>query len=115
MENIKHIGVLVHRGEDLFQGTRTALGLSVGNYYAHLFLLDQAVQMTPELQDNFAMLDDMECDYFSNDRRNEKHRFTYLPTKKLARKLKEMDIVIPFGNKLDAHSGRLPITWMLSQ
>lgn len=113
MENIKHVGIVVHRMEDVWQATRTALGLAVGNYYAYLFLMDVPVEMSDALQENLEWLEDMECVCASNLKRNEESAFTYMSTEKIAQKLKEMDIVIPFGNSIDAPPGRLPIVWDL--
>ena len=113
MENIKHVGIVVNRMEDLWQGTRSALGLAVGNMYAYLFLLDVPVEMTDEILENLEWLEDMECECFSNIRENEKHHFIYLPTDKIAKKLKQMDLVIPFGNRVEAPPGRMAIHWLL--
>ena len=41
-----HCAVLVRNPEDVWQGSRAALGLAVGNYYGHLFVLDVIVNMT---------------------------------------------------------------------
>jgi hypothetical protein len=112
MENIKHVGVVVAREEDLWQGTRTALGLAVGNYYASLFMVDVAPSMTEEVQDNLEWLEDMECVYYSDRTENKQYGFTYMPLEKIGKKLKEMDIVIPFGNRPEAASGRMDIVWL---
>lgn len=100
MDNIKHIGVIVHRQEDLWQATRTCLGLAVGNFFANLFIVDIRVEINEQLKENLEWLDDMECPYCSNLQSNENHQIEYLTTEKIAKKLKEMDIVIPFGNSL---------------
>jgi hypothetical protein len=113
MENIKHVALIINRMDDLWQGTRSALGLAVANYYAYLFLLDVPVEATDELLENLEWLEDMECECFSNIRENEQHGFGYLPTDTIARKLKQMDIVVPFGNRSEAPRGRMPINWML--
>ncbi len=113
MENIKHVGIVVNRMDDLWQGTRSALGLAVGNLYAYLFLLDVPVEMTDEIMENLEWLEDMECECFSNIRENEKFNFVYLSTDKIAKKLKQMDLVIPFGNRVEAPPGRMAIHWLL--
>ena len=113
MENIKHVAIVVNRMEDVWQGTRSALGLAVGNMYSYLFVLDVVVEMTDPIQENVEWLEDMECSCWSNVRENEKHGFTYLPTDKIAKKLKQMDLVIPFGNRTEAPPGRMVINWLV--
>ena len=113
MENIKHVGLIVNRMEDLWQGTRSALGLAVGNLYSYLFLLDVPVDITDEIQENLEWLEDMECEYYSNIQGNEEYGFVYLTTDKIAKKLKQMDLVIPFGNRVEAPPGRMAIHWLL--
>ena len=100
MENIKHCAVLVRNPEDVWEGSRAALGLTVGNYYGHLFILDVIVVMTEELKENMAWLQDMGCGCFSNLKENENQNFRYLNNKHLAAHLREMDLVIPFGNRV---------------
>ncbi|THB63860.1 MAG: hypothetical protein D6E12_16120 [Desulfovibrio sp.] len=112
MENIKHVGIIIHRMEDLWQGTRTALGLAVGNFYANLFLVNVPIEITQEILDNLEWLEDMECPCYSNMRKNEEYHFTYMPLETIAKKLKEMDIVVPFGNSIKAPPGKLAITWL---
>jgi hypothetical protein len=41
----------------------------------------------------------MEYPFISNFEKNTTHGFKYLPTDKLARELKKMDLVIPFGDR----------------
>lgn len=100
MENIKHCAVLVRTPEDVWEGSRAALGLAVGNYYGHLFVLDVIVNMTGELKENVEWLQDMGCRCFSNVKENESQNFIYLNNKQLADHLRGMDLVILFGNRV---------------
>jgi hypothetical protein len=99
MKTIKQCAVVVRRPQDVWEGTRTALGLAAHNFWANLFVLDVEVEMTEALKENLEWLAEMECTYISNLKANARHGFEYMPWENLVRHLEKMDLIIPFGDR----------------
>ena len=99
MENVKHCAIVVRRPQDVWEGTRTTLGLAAHNYWAYLFVLDVDVEMTEALKENLEWLEEMECEYVSNLEENAKYDFKIMSLEDISEELKKMDLIIPFGQR----------------
>lgn len=73
--------------------------MAAHNYWAYLFVLDVGIEMTEALEENLEWLEEIKCPCISNLEVNGRYGFDILPMEKLARELKKMGLVIPFGNR----------------
>jgi hypothetical protein len=97
MVKIKQVAFVVRNEGDLWECTRSALGLAVENFYVSLYVLDFEVNLTDALKENIEWLQDLEVSLYSNNRNNGYNgRFQYRPLSEIGESLKHKDLVITF-------------------
>ena len=94
---MKKVAVLVREREQQYEALRTSLGALLESHAISFFVLDHEIDMVEEFRDNLDIFGEMDGLYFSNSEANvEKHGFTAVTREEMARRLREMDVVIPF-------------------
>ncbi len=94
MENITNVAVLIRKKQDLFEGLRSTLGLAVENFFVSMIVIDVEVQASDTYKEYLEWLDELECEYYSNNKADEKHGFKYIDIEAIGEKTKTMDLVI---------------------
>ncbi|MBU0728271.1 MAG: hypothetical protein KKE17_03285 [Proteobacteria bacterium] len=86
--------------KDVLDAMRSTLGLSVANHYSYGVVLDTELAKFDEYNaENLEWIKDMEGDMFTNVQANaDKNGLTYVSIEELGQKLKEMDVIVPYGN-----------------
>jgi len=97
MVEIKEVAFVVRNEEDLWECTRSALGLAVENFYVSLFVLDFEVKLTDALKENMEWLQDLEVSLYSNNQTNaESGYFINRGLSEIGESLNHNDLVITF-------------------
>jgi hypothetical protein len=92
----------MYRNKDYaVDGMRSALGLAVENMYSYGVVMDTEIEKLDEHNiESIEMLRDMEGDIFSTIPANvEKNGFESIDLEELGEKLRDMDIIVPYGLK----------------
>ena len=86
--------------KDVLDALRSTLGLSVANHYSFGVVLDRELAVFDDYnEENLEWVRDMEGDVFTNVQANvDKNGLTLISIEELGQKLKEMDLVVPYGN-----------------
>ncbi len=92
---------MIRNKDYALDGMRSALGLAVENMYSYGVLVDVEIdKLDEENVDRIEMLRDMEGEVFSNVQANcDKNGFEAITIEELGEKLREMDVIVPYGIK----------------
>jgi hypothetical protein len=94
--------LFMYRNKDYaVDGIRSALGLAVENMYSYGVVMDSEIEKLDEHNmESIEMLRDMEGEVYTTIPANqEKNGFELLTLEEVGEKLREMDIIIPYGLK----------------
>jgi len=92
----------MYRNKDYaVDGIRSALGLAVENMYSYGVVMDNEIEKLDEHNiESIEMLRDMEGEIYSTIQANvDNNGFESIDIEELGEKLREMDIVVPYGLK----------------
>ena len=92
----------MYRNKDYaVDGIRSALGLAVENMYSYGVVMDNEIEKLDEHNiESIEMLRDMEGEVYSTIQANvDNNGFESIDIEELGEKLREMDIVVPYGLK----------------
>lgn len=92
---------IIRNKDYALDGMRSGLGLAVENMYSFAHLLDVEIDKLDENNlDRLEMLRDMEGEIYSNVQANvENNGFESMSIEELGEKLREMDVIVPYGIK----------------
>lgn len=99
MAKVEKVAVLIKDLEQQYEGLRTSLGLLLEAAWVYMYVLDHEIDSQDEIyMENLEFIDEMEGERFSNNQVNiEKYGFQPVNIEEMLVKLKEVDIIIPFG------------------
>jgi hypothetical protein len=92
---------IIRNKDYALDGMRSGLGLAVENMYSFTHLLNTEIdKLNEENMDRLEMLRDMEGEIYSNVPANvENNGFEAMSVEELGEKLREMDVIVPYGVK----------------
>jgi hypothetical protein len=92
---------MIRNKDYALDGMRSGLGLAVENMYSYAVLVDVEIdKLNEENTDRLDMLRDMEGEVFSNVQANcDKNGFEPISIEELGEKLRDMDVIVPYGTK----------------
>ena len=101
MENVEKVAFIVRAADDVWECTRSGLGLGVENLYAGIFIIDTVIEMGDREDDyleNLEMIDDLEGEVYSNVQANvDKYEFIqFMSVEDMGGKIMEYDLMASF-------------------
>ena len=95
----KKVCLLIRDKDYVLDGLRSTLGLSVENHYSYAVVIKTTLDKFDEYnQENLDWIRDMEGEVFSTVPANvDNNNLVGLTLEELGQKLREMDIIIPYG------------------
>ena len=95
----KKVCFLFVNKEYTLDGVRSALGLAVENMYAYGVVMYNELEYVNDYhKENIDWVRDMEGDVFTTvDGNVEKHGLTKITLEEIGEKLRDMDIIVPYG------------------
>ena len=95
----KKVCLLIRDKDYVLDGLRSTLGLSVENHYSYAVVLKTELEKFDEYnQENLEWIRDMEGEVFTTVPANvDNNGLVALTLEELGQKLREMDIIIPYG------------------
>lgn len=101
MENVKRIAFTVRRSDDIWECTRSCIGVGIENFTVGLFLIRAPVLLgdkEEDFLDYFEMIRDLEGNIYSDNGHDADRfdHFDFMPLQSMARELTSYDLVISF-------------------
>jgi len=98
MRETRSIAFLIRNPGDFVEGIRSALGLALENYLVEIFVFCAVGDPETTTRENLAWLNDMEVEVFTDHWEDAQSLgFLFRTPEELGARLKDADLVIPFG------------------
>ena len=96
--DMKKVAVVIRDRGQQYDGLRTSVGALLNGAKVFMVVLNHEIEnMDEAFRDNMGFLDDMGGERISNHMANaEKYGFQHATLREIARKLKTVDLIIPF-------------------
>jgi hypothetical protein len=99
----KKVMFLLDKSDDeknTLDAMRSTLGLSVANHYSYAVVLNHTLGKFDDYNaENLEWIRDMEGEAYSTEQANvDTNELTYITLEEVGQKLREMDVIIPYGN-----------------